>query len=363
MRLKKKIKLEEYKPVKVTSADIGKEQLLKKQINRAAKAIQKKYLALKMGRADEDETLNRLLNPIIEPLKDIKIQVPINNVIKQDNGKTESIKKHHIKTKQPVTFLQDEVIGEVFSDKEPEEEEPTAEQTIDDIQEEYNNLLRYDKPVIDQFLEQFPPLSRYYIDGFFTNRENYDENFGARFDFQTNRLFIGNKEIHIGDNNELIVDNRPYQGTKGLYELVFLKKPHGFTKSDLKHYKEILEYSSAHRRNYEPEGQIKGNRHSKYTSIIKPLFRTQSQSNIPSPTTVGTSARRRVSYSTTPREGSGMMMVNNDKPIEYVYWDDVNEIVDRLRLLMASKSAGNTLSLNNEIISIISELKEIGVIS
>jgi len=34
-----------------------------------------------------------------------------------------------------------------------------------------------------------------------------------------------------------------------------------------------------------------------------------------------------------------------------VYWDNPNELVDRLRLLVASKSAGNT-GVSNEIISI-----------
>lgn len=39
------------------------------------------------------------------------------------------------------------------------------------------------------------------------------------------------------------------------------------------------------------------------------------------------------------------------------YWNDPNELVDRLRLLIASKSAGHS-GHNNEIISIIEELRE-----
>lgn len=183
-----------------------------------------------------------------------------------------------------------------------------------------------------------------------TPRESYDENFGTRFDFSTNKLFIGNKELSIGENNEFMLDNRPYEGTRGLYELIFMKEPHGYTNSDLKNYKEILELTSAHKRNYAPEGQIKGNRFYKYKSIIKPLFDQKPKT-------------RSKSYHTPPKSGSGMnTAVYNEKPIEYVYWDDVNELVDRLRLLMASKSAGNTDSQDNEILSIISELREIGVI-
>ena len=45
----------------------------------------------------------------------------------------------------------------------------------------------------------------------------------------------------------------------------------------------------------------------------------------------------------------------------YVYWNDLNELVDRLKLLIAEKSAGNN-SHNNEIMSIIEELREEKVI-
>ena len=61
-------------------------------------------------------------------------------------------------------------------------------------------------------------------------------------------------------------------------------------------------------------------------------------------------------------EGMGLnMLALNNKPKEYIYWDNVNELVDRLRLLVASTSAGNN-NHNNEIISIIEELHEAQII-
>lgn len=54
------------------------------------------------------------------------------------------------------------------------------------------------------------------------------------------------------------------------------------------------------------------------------------------------------------------MKLNENKP-NYIYWDDPNELVDRLRLLMASQAAGHT-NHNNEIISIIEELREAKII-
>ncbi len=47
--------------------------------------------------------------------------------------------------------------------------------------------------------------------------------------------------------------------------------------------------------------------------------------------------------------------------MDYVYWDDPNELVDRLRLLMAEQAAGN-MSHTNEIHAIIEELREAGYI-
>lgn len=341
----KKISLEKYKTVKPHAHDLEKENLLKKKINEVSRAIRRKYLALKLGKVEEDESLNRLLKPIVEPLHDIKI-----NTSKSLVG---SIEKPQTPPpppppQPPVKFLRDEVIGEVFSEKDPEEEEE-ADLTFDEIKAQYDDLAKHNKPVLDEYLEQFPPLSRYYIEGYFTNNDSFDQNSGARFDFSTNKIHIGNTELQIEDNNNIVIDNRPYEGTRGLYELIFMKKPHGYNKTDLKNYKEILELSSAHKRDYNPQGQIKGHKYYKYKNVIKPLFDSKTRS--------------KSYHGAAPSKSGSGMAVYNEKPIEYVYWDDVNELVDRLRLLTASKSAGNTDSHDNEILSIISELKEIGVIA
>lgn len=45
------------------------------------------------------------------------------------------------------------------------------------------------------------------------------------------------------------------------------------------------------------------------------------------------------------------MVANKQAILDYVYWDDPNELVDRLKLLIASQQASNP-SHNNGIISI-----------
>lgn len=60
------------------------------------------------------------------------------------------------------------------------------------------------------------------------------------------------------------------------------------------------------------------------------------------------------------KTGYGLMTLNNKK-IEYRHFDDYNELVERLKLLIASQRAGN-MNHNNEIESILEELREMKVI-
>ena len=55
------------------------------------------------------------------------------------------------------------------------------------------------------------------------------------------------------------------------------------------------------------------------------------------------------------------MIARVGNQLDYIYWDDPNELVYRLRLLLASQAAGNP-SHTNEIISIIEELRDAKVI-
>ena len=55
------------------------------------------------------------------------------------------------------------------------------------------------------------------------------------------------------------------------------------------------------------------------------------------------------------------MQITKNNKTDYVYFDDPNELVDRLELLVSEKSARNNFQ-NNEIQSIIEELYECGLI-
>ncbi|XP_011052512.1 PREDICTED: uncharacterized protein LOC105144948 [Acromyrmex echinatior] len=110
-------------------------------------------------------------------------------------------------------------------------------------------------------------------------------------------------------------------------------------------YKSMLLVTNAHKHKYHSQGRLLSNRGYKYKHVIAPLM------------------------SITPKKqkkksGKGLphaMMTLNDNAIDYKHWDDHNELVDRLRLLDASHRAGNNAH-DNEMLSIIEELREAGLI-
>lgn len=138
------------------------------------------------------------------------------------------------------------------------------------------------------------------------------------------RITIGNKEVEFNKKSLLIEENE-YMLTPGL---LFNKNPSIYTEQDLEAYKAILIQTSVH---LNRDGRIKttGNKYKK--NIISKLF------------------------------PSGGGLSKKLQKHNLIYWNDSNELVDRLCLLLASKAAGNT-GVGNEITAIFEELLEAGLI-
>ncbi|KYN29099.1 hypothetical protein ALC57_01462, partial [Trachymyrmex cornetzi] len=95
------------------------------------------------------------------------------------------------------------------------------------------------------------------------------------------------------------------------------------TDDDVHTYRSILLTTNAHRRGHSPSNQVMGSKGYKYKNIIAPLVLDKK---------VGTGINKRANLPRT--------MTLNDNKIDYIHWDDPNEIVDCLRLLEASRQAG-----------------------
>jgi len=71
---------------------------------------------------------------------------------------------------------------------------------------------------------------------------------------------LGNTTIKIKKNLMELGSGNLWTLSLGLYSLIFHNCPKDYTKNDLESYKIILIETSAHKRNYQPDGQVKGNR-------------------------------------------------------------------------------------------------------
>lgn len=152
---------------------------------------------------------------------------------------------------------------------------------------------------------------------------------------------IGDSPVTF-DNGRLSVKNKTYELSPGLLELIFKKSPNRetVTAADMDNYCAIVTSTYAHRKYYRPNEPIRM-KGIKYKNVIANMLLSP----------------RRKTGKALPR----YMVAKRRRKMDYVYWDDPNELVDRLRLLLASQSAGN-YSHSNEIISIIEELREAEII-
>ena len=183
------------------------------------------------------------------------------------------------------------------------------------------------------------PLTRKYMLKFIKDtggaKRKIDDTYGPRYEGDT--LMLGDKHIVFGDEGYIHINGIAYKGTEGLYELLFKRLPDDalYNDEDLRAYRDILMKTNAHKRHYNPKGNINRNTSLKYKHIIEKLFPKQAS-------------------------GKGLITKNLSAP-DISYWDDPNELCDRLRLLVASVEAGNKAH-SSEIINIIEELREAGYI-
>lgn len=224
-----------------------------------------------------------------------------------------------------------------------------------------------DQPGYKEYLDEFHELPRTYIDESVKDTSHkFDHNYGLVHDFETDKFYLGltQKLVQIIDK-DVKVEGIIYPGTPGLYELIFKKKPVGYKKDDLDNYMDILKRTNAYRRNNDPNEQVQGNSSEKYVTIIGPYLHkneiTKQKNPIERLAEVFNKPIPPYRASRQLRKGTGLILKDNKINTEYVYWDNINELVDRLRLLIASSAAGHT-GHNNEIISIIEELREANVI-
>lgn len=316
-----------------TPEQIQKAQQAKK-IAELSQSIRKKHAALKTGKFEDAETLQKLFKPVTTSLANIKVKTEeskpnlvqpiIPKTIKAQPDASEGEKSQNA-LRSPISILM------------------KMQKSIDDIDKSIDKAYGdydYEDDYNDDSL--YPKLAIQYVTDFMNQSYKIDRFYGPQYDNTKSKWWLGKKCIDFEKETGDIIINKTnrFAGTDGLYQLIFYDNPkHSI--DDLESYKAILNRTGAH---LNSAGKLKYSSTNKYINIIRPLMRKDEPA-----------------ATSTPAKGSGMRLKYNTKPVEYIFWDDPNELVDRLRLLLASKDAGNT-SHDNEIISIINELKEANII-
>ena len=189
-------------------------------VNEFLKTIQQNFLSVRVGDLSTQYELSKLFKPVTDMQKDLKEGLV--SELKKIRGMKNLAKT--IKFPQFPSIL-------AYDNDDGEEEEDVF---IGDNAEQY--------------LRKFATVS------------GVDKTFGLRD--KDGKFYIGNKEAKINENN-IIVGNKQYNGTPGLWELIVARSPDDkiFTNEDYDNYAEILHSTNALRRNNdESETKPKANK-------------------------------------------------------------------------------------------------------
>ena len=173
----------------------------------------------------------------------------------------------------------------------------------------------------EEELEKIGPIAAEYLKKYLSPEE-VDTTFGLYSEGNTWK--IGNKTARV-DGDDLIIEEKRYPGTQGLWELIVKDKPseRKYDPEDLNAYSEILIKTNALRRNNDPTNpRPKSSSSFKWNNVVKDIWNKKGK-----------------------YEGRGTVVIPSDP----------NALIERLDLLMASKEAGHT-GTRNEIVSICDEL-------
>lgn len=320
------------------------ERDLKKQIIKSAMAVKRKVDMIKDTKNKSDMALETIFKPITNPL----------NLLANKHDQASRSEKTKYKPFPKKKIMKYESEESYSSDEEFNEHDTENDEENKAINDNNETLTVYPSNEFDVSNNSFksvnstPSATPNQSLSWSTSSEVMnDVPFGIRN--ERGKLMLGKTGVY--DNGSIVkIGNLSFDKTPGLKELLYEKKPNldVITDDDLQSYKAFLVDTNAHRRNYDPTKPINSNKGFKYRNIIKPLFKF---------------SRSKTNSISSLKEGKGIKLLKKVKTnTDYVYWDDPNELVDRLKLMFASREAGNT-GLDNEIIAIIEELYEAGLIT
>ncbi|XP_015118941.1 uncharacterized protein LOC107042416 [Diachasma alloeum] len=337
------------------SESFKKETNTLQNITQASDAIRRKHKMIKLGRETTEKAMSEVLKPVITPLEKLVDQTKERSHKTKGEKKISSTSMRMLKTEgydygDPSQYHSQYDPSQCRSQYDPSQDQSLEEPSFDPdwgytstparkispmTPTDHISSTKLDSPIDSQ------KLLRTYLDRYDTDREKSDLDTELGVRYFKNGMKIGDSSVTFhGDSMNLKGEDYPL--TPGLIELIFKKSPNMsfITETDKNTYGNIIKSTNAHRMYYKPDRPFRTGHSMKYRNIIENLIKSEK---------TGTALPHDMIASVKPRK------------MDYVYWDDPNELVDRLRLLMASQSAGN-MSHTNEIMSIMEELREARII-
>ena len=157
--------------------------------------------------------------------------------------------------------------------------------------------------------------------------------------------FIGNTPVSISGNLLCLPDGRIYNLSSGLRELLTSSHPKGekINNDDAQAYRDILMNTHAHKKNVDPMAAMMPYSNTNYETYVRPYLLKRKQKK-------------------NETTGSGMFQKRKtltNAPVEYMYYNHPEELLDRLVLVWGEIRSGNTNpNVKNEVVNILQEFKE-----
>lgn len=320
---------------------------LKRKLVEATNAVRKKFNKIKSADTQNAVDLEKFYEPISKPLTSIS-----NVVTQQKPNKKKAARSRSFSTSSPETqqkLLEPQETSTPITQKSTLFETPSSSS--------YSTL---SSPSTFTNYDNKSDVEEYFS-GMRLVPSQHDTTYGVHYGTKVGeklKTFIGNAEVRFRDRKVSLYKNNKniaaFDGSRELYELLFLKNPpimrnlKDIDTNLLQTYKKILQLTNAVYKKYDEKQGLMETRWVKYLRLIKPLITDGP---------IGAGIKR----TNTSKIGLPLKKRLSSKNPEYIYWNKPKELVNRLRLLWSSKMAGHS-GHDNEIMSIIEELREEGLI-
>jgi len=320
----------------------------------AEKALQRKYDELRKGTLARKGELEEKYKPLITPLRELKAQLRSIPAIQAppDPSLKIPILSSNFSLPKSINSSDLELLVEPVSGLRTPPFKP-----INSSEEYYEILNKSPLFTIDtasvepteEIMSTLGPTATKYMKLFMTKNVKTDNTYGLYTKRKDNNLYIGNSSITV-DNDDIILNSTKerFKGTEGLWQLLILADPEKYNDEDYQNYGKIIYKTASYRRDNDPQNsKMKSSRGIKYRNIIKPIVDELEK-------------KKKMEKDVDVVQGLGLKKRVTNAPVEYVYWNTLDELLERLYILYGEIKSGNTNpTLYNEIVSIIQEFKEI----